>query len=412
MDLNTGILRDLLDKYEKSKHLKAPHSSHRRVLLSKEKGELKGYDWENLSSLELFRQEVLLLEEKQLIFVEWEVKNKVISLVWLNLEQVEESYKQLDLIPPWVLRDQGLVRFQGELKEISTPWIRKWIDFHIQQLEKTWKLPSFMKKGEEYTTGLFSLLRYYDTFPEACKTLRSVSVEAFQNSKILERVYLEDFLKICREFHPELLEVYQTEALSQKEQLLFLGITPRGELFELSGKVTITTASGILDVGAMGHWGLALSGFSCDSIQSMDLSRIKEVFFIENKTNYETMIQNQRENTLFLYHGGFFSPSKGKLFQTIGEHLREEMKVYFWGDIDLGGFIMFQRLQSLIPTLLPYQMGVEEVEQYKDFGLHREDSYLKKVKIALDEKKMPLFQEVLEKILEYGVTIEQEVFLG
>ncbi len=411
MELNTEILRDLLDKYEKSKHLKAPHSSSRRVLLSKEKGELKGYDWENLSSLALFRQEVQFLEEKTLVFVEWEVKDKVISLVGLNLAQVEASYQLLNCPPPWVLRDQGLARFKEELQEFSTPWIRKWLDFHIEQLEKTWKLPSFMKKGEDYATGLFSLLHRYDTFPESGMTLRSVSVEVFQNSKTLERVYLEDFLKICREFHPELAEVYQTEGLSQKEQLLFLGITPRGELFELSGQVTITTESGILDLGAMGFWGLALSGFSCDSIESMDFSKVKEVLFIENKTNYEHILQSQPGDRLILYHGGFFSPSKGRFFQTIGEHLPEEIKVYFWGDIDLGGFMMFQRLQNLIPRLKPYQMGVVQVEEYKDFGLHREESYLNKVKFALEGKNFPLFQEVLEKILEYGVTIEQEVFL-
>ncbi len=412
MDMKTRILADLLDKYEKSKHLKAPHTSQRRVTLSKEKGELKGYNWENLSSLELFRQEVEFLEEKNLIFVEWEVKNKVISLVVLNLVQVENSYTLLEISPPWVLREQGLAMLREELKVISSPWIRKWIDFHIQQLEKTWKLPSFLKKGDDYATGLFSLLRYYDVFPESRMTLRSVSVEVFQNSKTLERVYLEGFLKICREFHPELAEVYQTEGLSPKEQLLFLGITPRGELFELSGRVKLITTSGVLDVGSMGRWGLALSGFSCDSIERMDFSGIKEVFFIENKTNYENMIQNQRESTLFLYHGGFFSPSKGRFFQTIGKHLTEEMKVYFWGDIDLGGFMMFQRLKNLIPRLLPYQMGVEEVEKYRDLGLHREENYLKKVKLALEEEKFPVFQEVLEKILEYGVTIEQEVFLG
>lgn len=412
MNLKTSILADLIEKYEKSKHLKEPHTSNRRVTLSKEKGELKGYHWENLSSLEEFAQEVQFLQEKNLVFVEWEVENKVISLVVLNLEQVEDSYTLLDCTPPWVLREEGLARLQEELRGISSPWIREWIDFHIQQLEKTWKLPPFLNKGEDFATGLFSLFRRYDVFPECGMTLRSFSVEVFQNSKTLEKIYKDDFLKICREFHPELSEIYKEEGLSEKEQLFFLGITPRGEFFELSGKINIVTQSGILDVGSVGQWGLALSGFSCDLIQSMDLSSIKEVFFIENKTNYEQMIQSQRENALFLYHGGFFSPSKGRFFQILSKHLTAEMKVYFWGDIDLGGFMMFGRLQNIIPRLKPYQMGVEEMEKYKDSGLQREESYLKKVKIALEEEKFPLFQGVLEKILEYQLTIEQEVFLG
>lgn len=410
MDLTTSMLEDLLEKYEKSKHLKAPNTSNRRVTLSKEKGELKGYHWENLSSLELFRQEVLFLQEKNLVFVEWEVKNKVISLVGLNLLQVEESYKLLNCPPPWVLREQALERMKREV--FSSLWLKNWQTFHLNHLEKTWKLPSFLKKGEDYATGLFSLLHHYDEFPETGMTLRSFSVEVFQNSKTLERVYLDDFLKICREFHPELGEIQKTEALSQKEQLLFLGITPRGELFQLSGKIHIVTETGILDVGAMGQWGVALSGFSCDSIQTMDLSQIKQVFFIENKTNYEQMIQSQGENALFLYHGGFFSPAKGRFFQKISQHLPPEAEVYFGGDLDLGGFMMFQRLKKAIPRLRPYQMGVEELEKYQEFGLKREETYLKKVKLALDTEQFPLFQPVLEKILEYKVTLEQEVFLG
>lgn len=98
--LNTSILRNLLDKYEKSKHLKEPNTSTRRVTLSKEKGELKGYQWENLSSLELFRNEVLFLESQNLVSVEWEVEHKVISLVTLLLDQVEDSYKLLNCPPP------------------------------------------------------------------------------------------------------------------------------------------------------------------------------------------------------------------------------------------------------------------------------------------------------------------------
>lgn len=411
MELNTSILRNLLDKYEKSKHLKEPHTSSRRVTLSKEKGELKVYDWENLSSLELFREEVQFLQEKNLVFVEWEVENKVISLVVLNLEQVEDSYTLLDCSPPWVLRDQGLARLREELKEIRSPWLRDWIEFHINQLEKTWNLPSFLEKGEDFATGLFAILHQYDVFPESGMTLRHFSVEIFKNSKTLEQVYLKDFLKICRDFHPELAEIYKTEGLSEKEQLLFLGITPRGELFELSGKINIVTQLGTLDVGTMGCWGLALSGFSCDAIESMDLSRVKEVFFIENKTNYEQMIQNQKEDVLILYHGGFFSPSKGSFFQLLSKHLTEEMKVYFWGDIDLGGFLMFQRLQGIVPQLQAYRMGAEEVINYADFGLKRSQGYLEKVGLALTEKRFQPFSLAMEEILKKGITIEQEVML-
>lgn len=73
--------------------------------------------------------------------------------------------------------------------------------------------------------------------------------------------------------------------------------------------------------------------------------------------------------------------------------------------------MMFERLKQRIPSLKPYAMGVDEVEAFKESGLHREEAYLNKVKLALDQETFPLFSEVLEKILAYQVTIEQEVLL-
>ncbi len=413
MGLETSVLEDLLDKYEKSKHLKEPNTSNRRVTLSKEKGELKGYDWENLNSLERFRKEALFLEGEHLLTVDWEVKDKVISQVILNLAQVENSYKLLNRTPPWVLRQEGMDFLTKELEGITTPWILQWKDFHLEQLEKTWKLPFFLKKDENFALGLCALLRHYDRFPETGMTLRSFSVQVFQNSKTLEQVYLEEFLKLCRGFHPELMKICEVEVLSPKDQLLFLGITPRWELLELSGKIEITTALGCLDVGAMGNWGLALSGFSCQIIKKIDFTHINQVYFVENKTNYETMILNPPKDSLIIYHGGFFSPAKGQFFQAIQNSLpcSGNIQVFFWGDIDLGGFMMFQRLQAVIPTLQPYQMQAQQVIQYANYGLTRDKSYLNKVKLAFEQGKFPLFQEVLRKILEYQVTIEQEVFL-
>lgn len=100
------------------------------------------------------------------------------------------------------------------------------------------------------------------------------------------------------------------------------------------------------------------------------------------------------------------------LYGKLADSLTEDVQVFFWADIDQGGFMMFERLQRIFPQLQPMRMGRREVEQCAVHGLKRPESYLETLREARDDDKFPLFHETIGAILEYGVTIEQEVFLG
>ena len=52
------------------------------------------------------------------------------------------------------------------------------------------------------------------------------------------------------------------------------------------------------------------------------------------------------------------------------------------------------------------------VEQFHPHGLARSETYLSALRTDLENGKYVQFRNAIEKILEYGVTIEQEVFLG
>ena len=51
------------------------------------------------------------------------------------------------------------------------------------------------------------------------------------------------------------------------------------------------------------------------------------------------------------------------------------------------------------------------VEQYHKNGLKRPEQYLKKLKEERNAGRHALFVDAIDKILQYGVTIEQETFL-
>ena len=71
---------------------------------------------------------------------------------------------------------------------------------------------------------------------------------------------------------------------------------------------------------------------------------------------------------------------------------------------------MFRHLQELIPALVPMRMSAESVTAHRYTGLRRSGSYLTRLRQARPE--FPTFSDAIEKILEYGVTIEQESFLS
>ena len=57
-------------------------------------------------------------------------------------------------------------------------------------------------------------------------------------------------------------------------------------------------------------------------------------------------------------------------------------------------------------------MSGEDVAAYRENGLPRSQKYLERLVQALENGEFPLFDGAIRRILEHGVTIEQEIFLG
>ena len=118
-----------------------------------------------------------------------------------------------------------------------------------------------------------------------------------------------------------------------------------------------------------------------------------------------------KPDALAMYHGGFLSPQKRKLVSKLAAAARENTPVFFWADIDLGGFQMFTHLQQLIPRLRPMRMSGEDVALHWQNGLRRSEDYLERLRQAQSENRYPMFDGAIQEILKRGVTVEQEVFL-
>ena len=94
------ILNRLLDKYENSKHLSAPGTSLRRVMLRVGKKDLPEYVYEDAAIRDSYNEAALELEKQDLIQLEWVKGRPLIATIVLRLDQVMQCYASVTRVHP------------------------------------------------------------------------------------------------------------------------------------------------------------------------------------------------------------------------------------------------------------------------------------------------------------------------
>lgn len=405
------ILNRLLDKYENSKHLSEPGTSTRRVMLRIEKKELPEYLYEDAAIRDSYNEAALELEKQHLVQLKWVKGCPVLSAVILCLDRIIPCYAAAERVHPRVRAKQVSDAVRIALAGVAVPWIMAWKEDVCKSADEQMKVPAFCKKDDASLRDLLGALRGYAALSGSI-TMRAFSSRCFSDTKYFERNVRDLFLTIARKYGTELALACDENKLGEREQLAFLGIYARPELYELAGNCTIQTSQGSICIGAA-PYGLALPSTLVDFIMEIDLTAIRSITFIENKTNYDAYVMSEKQpEELVVYHGGFLSPKKKRLIASIAHAASETTKIRFWADIDTGGFRMFRHLQELIPSLTPMRMSGEFVDSFHEYGLARSEEYLSSLRIDMENGKYPLFQDAIEQILDYGVTIEQETFLN
>lgn len=406
------ILSRLLDKYESSKHLLQPGVSSRRVMLRIDRKELPEYRYDEGSAIrDAYNNAAVSLEKDGLVSVEWARPGRM-SVIALNLPSIDEAYRRCGRQHPRDRADAVITLLERVLPEPSCDWIACWKREVCETACRTYKVPSFCRDDLSPLEKLAAAFRVYDSLNGTPISMRAFSIACFQDSKIFERECRDEFLRIAEKYDVELNETCRQRDLSQREKLAFLGIYSRPELFELSGICKVKTPDGVIDLAAAGKFGIGLPSTMTDSILAFDLTGINRITLIENKTNYdEYLLTEKSTDELVLYHGGFLSPQKKKLYEKLSLAVHVDVEVSFWADIDLGGFRMFEKLQAIFLGLTPMRMRAEDVVKYYSSGKPRGADYLAQLQVCRNDNMYPLFSEVIDQILKYGVTIEQEIFL-
>ena len=401
MDYETLILDKLLDKYEDR-----VSTSNRRVRIVLNKNEVKVPNIESSEYIE-FRENMLRLKNKDFIDVDWERKDYVIKSVWLNLDNVDMVYHYLER-PTRNSKAAVIINIiEKTLQKVTIKWIRNYLEAECDSILTKGKITGIWCKEKNIIDDFLSAFESIDKLNGNVVSMRVFSIQTYGDSKKFQREIKQLIIPVIKRYEPNLVDI---EEISEREVLAQVGIIMMPEIFEFCGNVKIDFSGGEVDFSPIVK-GSCISSECVSDICNVEIFDTDRIIFIENKTNYSEYCLNSRsERELVVYHGGFYSPQRGEFFRKLCAET--DIPVYFWGDIDYGGFKMYMRLKNnIISSIHPLNMDLFLYNSYKSKGLQKSDDYIIKLSTLKADEDYYEFFDVIDAIVAEKTTVEQEAFL-
>ena len=441
MNYEQELLNRLIDKYEKSKAFLTGTFTRKIALTAAQE------DWiqrrmENMEEKRLFFAVLKDLKESGLIDYSWErfEQGNLVDKIWLVPDEaaVRACYKRLGRRPA------------REEAEALAELIRE----YRRQLATENSLARFLADYEEELRAKGQIRQYFTHEPELNENIlkclifmeqnqgeqmeRLMSSSLYGDSKYFERHVKSKVLIILRALKRREQEEGISDSMPEDDELLLeKGVVRWPEILEFTGRLRVALDDGnVIDYGPQIR-GAYINSETVKHAVSVEAEGIRKVLFIENKANYVWYIsQNHSRDELVIYHGGCYSPMKGRWFRMVHEGCRRQtltadflagkdfraedesqaaehfpmVKYLHWGDIDVGGFRMFVRLKGqIVPELMPYRMDRASLEAYRGQAMEiTSAAYLKTLERMEDSPEYEMFHEVISLMRRERIRLEQE----
>ena len=232
---------------------------------------------------------------------------------------------------------------------------------------------------------------------------RQFSSEVLHDSKMFEKKYQDKVVTVLEKYSP-----LSEEGMTADDILRVHGIKTYSQTLEWKGPLVYRIGSGKPIDSSVNLFGTVINAQTLEQAVPIAVPGIRHIILVENKANYESM--DFREETLYIYCHGFFSPKELKFLGALTEITGGNTEYLHWGDMDLGGIRIFLYTQrKLFPGLKPYRMDASAYETAIAQGAGIPMKKEKKEKLQrLDAGDLDGLKEC---ILETGMEIEQEALL-
>lgn len=445
MEYKKLILDRLLDKYEKSKSF-MDETSNRRILLKMGDRDFPEYDVEKPLVRETFNSVVKELAGKELVSFEWlkyETGN-IIDKIWLLISNVDKAYLEisrkpkrdvLDAVLQYVDRLSGKIALRNERiaqrnveinavqciqgltsaeeADLGTEilaWMENFLKDVRMNIENRSTIAGLLPDDEEQSLAVLRVFEEIIDLEGGEFLERAFSLRCFGDSKYFEKKVKGRVAGIIRRYFNKPEESFE---MTDDEILAQIGILQFPELIEFKGGLVGEVNGWSIDFSAF-VYGASINSDTVRGLKIIGIGQVKKILFIENKANYIDFASKNADPTLMtVFHGGFYSPLKSLFLKKLSDAATNlGVDFFHWSDIDLGGFLIFNRLKTnIIPGLKPYLMDVEALKSKMKHTVPINEKYMRKIERLLHDPGFAEFRSVMEYMLEYRIKLEQEAFL-
>lgn len=223
-------------------------------------------------------------------------------------------------------------------------------------------------------------------------SFRKFSEKVLGDTKKLEK-YKNKIYHIIKDFYDDSID-----NVDDAFELFYIRKNPA--YVYLKGNAILQINEQIIDLNEMNHYFVLPS--IC--IKNLKIKNIKanQVMTIENLTSFHDV---SLKDTFYIFTNGFHNHAIEAFLKCLYNFLGESVNYLHFGDIDAGGFHIYESL--IKKTQIPFQtykMNIEMLKSYKDYT---------KPLTQNDRKRLLSFKESQTEVIEYmlknNVKLEQEI---
>lgn len=393
------LLNKLLDSYESSALYTGNNKNNQSIFFSFNKKNIPEYFSEQSSIYDVINKVAETLEYKGFVNIRWKNKREgyIIEKLILNTIKIDEIYSYLNRnqkknMENSVLRLLMEYSNKDKILNAFTENIIKRINEN-KSIKKYFELDNLI-----YIENLLKAVHAVVVNKEEIY-IRELSIKLFNDSKLLES--LETKIKnIILEFQPENGYYNNIENLFGEFNILK---NPSFVMIKGVGKFKVNNT--VIDLKDFIN-GIGISSGDLKALEFPIYKEVKKLITIENLTAFNRYTD---ENSIIIYLGGYHNEIRRELLKKIYLSNRN-IQFYHWGDIDCGGFRIFNHLteKTGIP-FLPIKMDTNTLKKYINYVKPLTSTDVASLKIMEEKKEFNRFKETINFMLRNNVKLEQEI---
>lgn len=263
-------------------------------------------------------------------------RGSIVDKVILNQEKLSECYHYLKRIPK---KEANLSLEECLESYAGLDVLDRYVEAQIQRIKNNRNVEYYEGNLEEYG----DLLRLCKLLLENEEEIyvRDFSIRVFQDSKRVEKLAPKV---------QTLLFQYGGDAFAEKENVFEeCGVVNTPTYICMKGNAKVYLGNQILDLSKM-QGDIALSTVSLKEVTRVEVNG-KRVVTIENLTSFHDYPVGTK-NDFAIYLGGFHNRTKREFLKFL-YHNNPELEYRHFGDIDAGGFYIFEHLKK--KTGIPFK---------------------------------------------------------